>query len=107
MGPLTLATQLVSTAAYKPVVLRVLGLGLASLSTPGLHAAARTQRDRSRASSFSPDLFFLFRPVRSQVSITLAAVGKPGIEKKDALGYELDEDASEFLRTVEPPEGKP
>ncbi len=49
----------------------------------------------------------MLRPARSQVSVTLAAVGKPGIDKKDALGYELGEDALEFLRTVEPPEGRP
>eukprot|EP00903_Cladosiphon_okamuranus_P008871 g8493.t1 len=36
-----------------------------------------------------------------QVSLTLGAVGNPGVETNDALGYELSEDALKFLRTVE------
>ena len=43
---------------------------------------------------------------RLQVSLTLAAVGKPGIETNDALGYELGEDALKFLRAVAPPTGE-
>lgn len=46
-----------------------------------------------------------YRVARSQVSLTLAAFGKPGIERKDALGYELSEDALKFLRMVEPLDG--
>lgn len=42
----------------------------------------------------------------SQVSLTLATLGKPGKEWNDALGYDLSKDALRFLQSVNFPKGK-
>lgn len=43
---------------------------------------------------------------KTQVSLTLATLAKPGKDWANALGYDLSKDALRFLRSVELPKGK-
>lgn len=55
---------------------------------------------------FTPVLFFIGAGAWLQVSVTLATLGIPDTVSNDALGYELSDDALQFLRTVKPRKGK-
>ncbi|CAM9426501.1 unnamed protein product, partial [Hapterophycus canaliculatus] len=54
----------------------------------------------------SPGPLFPGKHYVDQVSLMLAALGKPDTMRKDSLGYELGEDTVQLLRTVEHPTGR-